>query len=487
MQSSLIQILLLAAPVATGTVPSGNLDAALDAIRAEHISSDLHFVASDDMAGRDTPSAGLRTTARFIRARLMRLGFAPGAGDGFFHLYEIGWRQANMEKTGASLRRKDGKVIDLELGRDYFLDKAGDFADQVVTGDVVFGGRGERDDLKDMDMAGHWVLLADRGRSLRLTARRLRTAGAVGLLVVPGPEYDGKSYRQRFGRVLEPLRHGRARHLDPRGERPEAPEAGFPTLYLDGIPARDLVGAGGTEALEVGARLGVEFVERRQLVEADGRIDVENVCGLWPGSDPELAQEVLIVSAHYDHVGTKDGQIYNGADDNGSGTCGMLALAEALKAHGPLRRSVLLIWVSGEEKGLWGSEAWNAAPWLPEGARAVADINIDMIGRNDPDELFITPSRKLGKAYNGLVRLAERLAPSEGFGPLKNADAYYRRSDHYNFIQAGIPAAFLFADVHEDYHKPTDTVDKIDFDKIRRVTRLVMRMLSELQADELDI
>jgi Zn-dependent M28 family amino/carboxypeptidase len=186
-------------------------------------------------------------------------------------------------------------------------------------------------------------------------------------------------------------------------------------------------------------------------------------------------------------VGTKDGQIYNGADDNGSGTCGMLALAEALKAHGPLRRSVLLIWVSGEEKGLWGSEAWNAAPWLPEGARAVADINIDMIGRNDPDELFITPSRKLGKAYNGLVRLAERLAPSEGFGPLKNADAYYRRSDHYNFIQAGIPAAFLFADVHEDYHKPTDTVDKIDFDKIRRVTRLVMRMLSELQADELDI
>jgi hypothetical protein len=484
---TLVSALALALVSTPLTSPGGKLDTALDAIRADHISADLHFIASDDLGGRDTPSAGLRTAARFIRARLMRLGFTPGARDGFFYTYELGWLQAKLEECGARLLSAGGGERKWELGSDYYLDRTGDFADQEVSGPVVFGGDGDRGDLEDLALAGSWVLLRDGGRSLRLTARRVREAGAAGLLVAPVEDYRGKSYDQRFARTMTSLMQGRGRHLDPRGERPDAPAASFPTLYLGRLAVADLLGGRSLEELPMGEQLAEEFTERRTLVEPDGRLDVENVCGLWPGSDPELKDEVLIVSAHYDHVGTSRGEIYNGADDNGSGTCGMLALAEALELHGPLRRTVLLMWVSGEEKGLWGSEAWNAAPWLPEGARAVADINIDMIGRNAPDELFVTPTRKLGQAYNGLVRLAESLAQSEGFGPLKSADAYYRRSDHYNFIQAGIPAAFLFADVHADYHKPTDTVEKINFDKIRRVTRLVLRMLDGLQADELDI
>src|SRR5262249_44177626 len=103
--------------------------------------------------------------------------------------------------------------------------------------------------------------------------------------------------------------------------------------------------------------------------------------------------------------------VWNGADDNGSGTCGMLALAEALTIHGPLRRSVMLIWVSGKEKGLLGSGAWVKSAWFPDGGHAVADINLDMIGRNKPDELFVTPSRARSE-YNGLVALAERLCES---------------------------------------------------------------------------
>jgi Zn-dependent M28 family amino/carboxypeptidase len=163
-----------------------------------------------------------------------------------------------------------------------------------------------------------------------------------------------------------------------------------------------------------------------------------------------------------------------------------MAIAEALTKSGPLRRSVMLMWMSGEEKGLWGSKAWTEHPWLPGDRKAICDINIDMIGRNAPDSMLITPTRDR-KEYNGLVRLAEKLSPLEGFPTLKSADAYYERSDHYNFAKIGLPVAFLFDDVHEDYHKPTDDADKIDYDKIRRVVRLVIRMLDGLQVDRPDI
>jgi Zn-dependent M28 family amino/carboxypeptidase len=218
-----------------------------------------------------------------------------------------------------------------------------------------------------------------------------------------------------------------------------------------------------------------------------GEFALENVCALWPGNDPKLAHEVVIVSAHYDHVGLEGGKVHPGADDNGSGSMGLLALAEALVEYGPLRRSVLLLWVSGEEKGLWGSAAWTKAPTLSEGQRAICNLNIDMIGRNAPDYLLITPTRKLPH-FNGLTRLAEELAPLEGFPRLGSADDYWERSDHRNFaVNLGIPVAFLFSDVHADYHRPTDTVEKIDNDKVRRVARLVLRMLDALQEDELKL
>jgi Zn-dependent M28 family amino/carboxypeptidase len=155
-----------------------------------------------------------------------------------------------------------------------------------------------------------------------------------------------------------------------------------------------------------------------------------------------------------------------------------------LTKYGPMRRSVMIMWVAGEEKGLWGSAAWTRNPTLPEGYKAVADINIDMIGRNAPEKLTVTPSAE-HESYNFLSKLAVKLSPEEGFPTLDSADQYYTRSDHYNFVQAGIPATFLFAGVHEDYHRPTDDPEKIDYDKIRRVVRLVFRMLADLQNDSM--
>jgi Zn-dependent M28 family amino/carboxypeptidase len=234
-----------------------------------------------------------------------------------------------------------------------------------------------------------------------------------------------------------------------------------------------------------GETLAARFAEQRALKSDAATIEVENVCGFLPGSDPELAKQVILLSAHYDHVGMQNGVVHNGADDNGSGSSALLAVAEALSEHGPLARSVMIMWVSGEEKGLWGSRAWSDKPWLPEGCELIANINIDMVGRNAPDQLLVTPTKARSKDHNGLVKLAEELAPLEGFPQLGSADEYYTRSDHYMFAKLGIPVMFLFADVHEDYHRPGDDAEKLDYDKVRRVARLVLRVLDGLQEKRL--
>jgi hypothetical protein len=349
-------------------------------------------------------------------------------------------------------------------------------------GKVVYCGKGERADFEVAAVGGRFALCLASDMSARQRVRNAERAGALGLLLLPDPAGTADPAPESCKRTTEyalagvpSFRSDAAHEKDTLGQ-----------AYLTLAAGRRLCAAAG---LGAGLpALGTELpLEAHELRDGSVTIALENVCALLPGSDPALSKEVIIVSAHYDHVGVEGGKIHPGADDNGSGSMGLLALAEALVEHGPLRRSVLLMWVSGEEKGLWGSAAWTKNPTLPPGHRAVCDINIDMIGRNAPDYLLITPTRRLPQ-YNGLTRLAESLRASEGFGELGSADEYWERSDHMNFAQnLHIPVAFLFSDVHDDYHEPTDTPDKIDYDKIRRVTRLVLRMLDGLQTDTLSL
>ena len=462
------------------------LERGLAGLRPAAICADVRFLASDELEGRDTPSQGLRLAARYLRARLERLGLQPAGDDGFFDRYTLQQSGLDAQASGAALLL-DGRETPLVFGRDYACSGSGE---RELEGAVVFVGAGRAEDLRALDLRGRWALALDEGTPRGRAAweewnerlERVRATGAIGLLNAPAPGSEGAAERdarlERSARfALEP-RLGLTGQSSARG----GGESEFPTLSLTSTVARTLLGDGVAPAL--GSELGPRLRERRKPRMA-ATFELENVAGLWPGSDAELAREVLVLSAHYDHVGKRDGEVYNGADDNGSGTAGLLAVAEALTQYGPLRRSVLFLWVSGEEKGLLGSRAWTLAPTLPEGTRAVLDINIDMIGRNAPDKLLITPTRALAE-YNGLTRLAESLAPLEGFPVLGAADEYWKRSDHMNFADnLGIPVAFLFSDVHEDYHKPSDDFEKIDCDKIRRVSRLLLRMLDGLQADEL--
>jgi hypothetical protein len=468
-------LLSLLSLLATARPGDPALDRGLEAIQTRAIQSDVAFLASDELAGRDTPSPGLTLAARFVRARLMRLSFEPAGDHGYFDEYALESKRLDVERTYATLVA--GAVeTPLGYGDDYvFPDR--EVADVTLDAPLVYAGTGSAAELEGKRFEGAWALAEDSELSWRDRLAAVRASGALGLVVVQQAGEKVEPMTRRFGYWGFRARAGTV-SLPGAAEG----EALFPQLYVNRGPLAALLG---DAPMAVGSPLPGRIAHARTVAEGQESVTVENVCGLWPGSDPELKHEVLVVSAHLDHVGLQDGEIHNGADDNGSGSSALLALAEALAAHGPLSRSVLLLWVSGEEKGLLGSQAWTLAPTLPEGYRAVADINIDMVGRNAPDKLLVTPTAKLPE-HNGLVPLAESHAAAEGFAGLGSCDTYWTRSDHKSFADnLGIPVMFLFSDVHEDYHKPTDDADKIDCDKIRRVARLVLRVLADLQEPEI--
>jgi Zn-dependent M28 family amino/carboxypeptidase len=210
-----------------------------------------------------------------------------------------------------------------------------------------------------------------------------------------------------------------------------------------------------------------------------------NVVAILRGSDPELRNSYIVFSAHYDHVGVAgqgsfqctaigDNRICNGADDDASGTAAIMELAEAYAMMPvPPRRSMIFIAVSGEEKGLLGSAYFADNPTVPLESM-IANINLDMIGRNHPDSVVV-----IGQTYSSLGpllhqvngRLPElRMTVSDDLWPQQR---FFFRSDHFSFARREIPAIFFFTGVHDDYHRPTDTVEKIDLNKITRITRLV--------------
>lgn len=219
--------------------------------------------------------------------------------------------------------------------------------------------------------------------------------------------------------------------------------------------------------------------------------DSENIWAYIEGSDKP--EEVLVISAHYDHVGMKDGEIYNGADDDGSGTVAILQIAQAFAkakkaGHGP-KRSILFLHVTGEEHGLHGSRFYSQNPLFPI-ANTIADINIDMIGRRDFDHpntnnyVYVIGADRLSTdLHNITVAQNEKYTKLDldfKFNDPNDPNHFYERSDHYNFAKFGIPSVFLFNGVHADYHKKTDEVEKIEFDALTKRTQLAFVIAWEL-------
>jgi hypothetical protein len=198
--------------------------------------------------------------------------------------------------------------------------------------------------------------------------------------------------------------------------------------------------------------------------------EASDVVGILPGRDPVLAGEYVFITAHFDHLGTAFGTLYPGADDDASGTAGLLELMRLLRESSP-RRTIAFLGVSGEEEGLLGSEAFLAAPPLPLAA-IKADINMDMIGRGRRGELHVMPAKREGYVTT-LTRDARAIASGYGVALSAGIEAYWEDSDHYPFARRSIPAICFNTGLHANYHQPTDTPDKINYAGLTRAVRIV--------------
>lgn len=218
--------------------------------------------------------------------------------------------------------------------------------------------------------------------------------------------------------------------------------------------------------------------------------DSENIWAFIEGS--EKPDEILVISAHYDHIGIEGGEIFNGADDDGSGTVALLEIAKAFsiakkEGHGP-KRSILFLHVTGEEHGLHGSRYYSENPLFPI-ANTIADINIDMIGRRDQEHansnnyVYVIGADRLSTDLHNICINANKYVNLDldyTFNDVNDPNRYYSRSDHYNFAKKGIPSVFFFNGVHADYHKASDEVDKIEFDALAKRTQLAFTTAWEL-------
>ena len=481
-QRSLLALAALAActgaPASEALAPRPDpLELAAGTITDVDVRARIGFLASDALRGRDTPSQGLEAAAAYLASELGSMGLEP-AGDPGSYLQRWPYEEKRMEAEDARLTASGaGDPPALVYGREFFALPGA--ADSVGATPVLLGGPPEEGASFPAEVRGRIVVLplATMGMHVLTLPRDLAAAGAVGVLYVLPDEVPAEAIAAVAGQMLRfsaavpafgvRREHARALLRAAGGESAEA--------ALGAPPSSPLVLAGAT----------VHLVARPRAVEHR----VPNVAALLRGSDPALRDEYVVLSAHFDHVGvgapdaTGD-SIYNGADDDASGTAVVVEVAEAFASLPvPPRRSVLFLAVSGEEKGLLGSLWFADHATIPIEA-VVANINMDMVGRNAPDTVVA-----IGQEYTSLGPLSHEVAlahPALGLRVVEDlnpAEQAFFRSDHVAFLKKDVPSIFFTTWLHEDYHRPSDEVERIDAEKASRVARLVF-LLAHRVADD---
>lgn len=489
-------------------------------ITAAQLKDYLSFIASDSMEGRDTPSRGLDITAQFLATNLSRWGLKPAGDDGtFFQKIELSRTAIDKAETRAAFNNQP-----LAMGDDYI--PIAHLAD--VSGPLVFAGSGwyikskNVDSYKGIDAKGKIAIVmsppdgfprgttrADlsgkRGEDWMSAAEYAAKQGALGIVIVPDFQYLANWDRNR-ARITERGLVTVERFQPATGSKLPGIIAGprLANALLQGEKRNAtslfeaVYGGQPIESFELSPHKTLSFTVK---VKSDGS-GTQNVVGVFEGSDPVLKNEYVALGAHYDHIGlvppVNGDTINNGADDDGSGTTALLAMAEALsKATVKPKRSVLFVWHAGEEKGLWGSRYFTDFPTIPLD-RIVTQINLDMIGRSKkdgdtnprntglsgPNGIYVIGSKMMSTELGELTETVNKeylnLAYDFRYDDPTDPNRFFFRSDHYNYARKGIPIVFFFDGVHEDYHRPSDSVEKIDFQKMEKVTRTIYLTLWEL-------
>ncbi len=487
-------------------------------IKADDLKKHLTFIASDSLKGRDTGSPEQKVAAQYIANHFESVGLKGivGADKSHFQLVDLvkrGWGEFYIKsntKTYVYLQdfiasntapiNTEEKVDLVFVGYGIDESRLSDYATMDVKGKVIvaFDGEPRNTDgtyvLSGNSEASKWSK-ADSWKDKMAIAKE-KGAKAMILITKTSDEDFDKAIKQR---QVMMKRFGNARMGFREDGEPKG--ADFAVLNVSNAMATDLLGikAGDLDALRAKAADTKKTVAGSLTPQAAALriertitpVETYNVLGFLEGTDKK--DEIVVVTSHYDHVGVNDGKIYNGADDDGSGTVSVLEVSEAFgkaaKAGHRPRRSMLFMTVTGEEKGLLGSEFYVRHPVLPL-ANTVCDINIDMVGRTDKehegkgDYIYVIGSDKLSSELHQIMETNNnkytKMDLDYRYNDPNDPNRFYYRSDHYNFAKNKIPVAFFFNGVHDDYHQPTDDVEKIEFNKMEKRAKLVYYMAWDL-------
>jgi Zn-dependent M28 family amino/carboxypeptidase len=468
-------------------------------INKSDLEKHLRVLASDEYQGRETAKAGQKMAARYIADHFKKIGIKPIINGDYYQVFHV----IEQKPSGSiSIQKKEYSFLN-----DFFFFPG--IADTVMDiKNIVFAGYGIKtsayNDYHGIDVKGKVVVILEgepydkKGKSIiskkrmasewtkerKLKSNLAKDLGAAALIVISANYQSDLAF---FGHFVEKP----SMTLERDADDDEQPKKRLRVFYVS-----EQMGAGllGKERLDSAVKnisakkkpqSGEITTEMHIKVQREKeRLSSENVLGYIEGTD--LKEELLILTAHYDHIGMEGDVVFNGADDDGSGTVALLEIAEAFQMASQNgfrpRRSVLIMPVSGEEKGLLGSFYYSENPVFPL-ENTIANLNIDMIGRIDtfhsgnPDYVYLIGSDILSKELHEISENANKtytnLELDYRFNNLTDPNRFYFRSDHYNFAKKNIPVIFYFNGVHADYHKSTDDVEKINFSKIEKITRLV--------------
>ena len=468
-------------------------------INVEDAKKHLTVLTSDELEGRETGEPGQHKAAKYIAGHFKTLGLLVMDGEEATYLQRFPLNVTKADETklkiGDTALEPYNDFYALPVGKDLVLNAT----------EILFVGYGisEKvyDDYKKTDVKGKVLLMMggeplDKDSISLITGTKERTEWSTGyskkaeLAKTKGAAaviFINSHFEEKI-MYYKLLKNDRTLSLEQNNKEEEK----MPQISISVKVANQILVSSGKTIKDIKQKirkkertisLTIKTPFELNIIAKPEKIYSENVLGFIRGR--ELPDEYIFVTAHYDHLGMKDGKIYRGADDDGSGTTGVLeiahAFAQAKNAGFTPKRSIVFMTVAGEEKGLLGSSYYTDHPYVPIAA-TVCDLNIDMIGRidadhkNDSSYIYVIGSDKISTELHTINEQANatytHLNLDYKYNDPKDPNRFYYRSDHYNFAEKGVPIIFYFNGVHEDYHKPSDDISKLSFDLLVKRAQL---------------
>ncbi|MCZ2102610.1 MAG: M28 family peptidase [Chitinophagales bacterium] len=480
-----------------------------NAISSTNLENYLKILASDSLQGRETGTEGSTLAADYISGFLKKLGM-EGRRDNDAYFQQVSFTFSRWTDTDLFIHGERYRLL-----WDYIaLPEQNEHKEIIRASDIIFLGYGIDDpkysDYKKVDVKDK-VIMINRGEPWNnkkdvsyITGtkdvsdwskdidKKLRVAKEKGVKLVLIIDED-------FKKTVEDNRRNLMMPNLQLGDKGNDPILIANNVFISTTIAKALIGENEKKMLKAREKMAAGKPNHVVLptdfaINMSKKVTVlkdKNIVGTIRGKSKP--NEFIVISAHYDHLGKRGDEVFNGADDNGSGSSAVMELARAFKlatyeGKSP-ERSIVFLWFTGEEKGLLGSQYYTTSPLFPL-ENTVANINIDMIGRTDakyqedPNYVYVIGSDRLSSELHEITEDVNQkytqLTLDYGYNSEEDPNRFYYRSDHYNFAEKGIPAIFFFDGIHEDYHRPSDTVEKINFDEMTQRTKLIFHLAWEL-------